>query len=82
MLEGTYAAAANHTFDFKNNGEVVMQDNGVSWSGSYEYNSTDGVYEIVINEAFGSVEQYTAVLDGDVLIVTYPNGNQGEYEKQ
>ena len=82
MLDGTYAAASYLSFDFKSNGDVILQHDGVSWPGTYDYNAADKTYEITITEAFGAVEQYTAVLEGNDLIVTYPNGNQGTFEKQ
>ena len=79
-LNGSYGMSMNHTIDFKADGTCIMQDNGVSWPGSYEYEAITDSYEITINAAFGTVEAYTAKQDGTNLIIS--NGNSSfTYEK-
>lgn len=68
-LSGTYAHAANYTIDFNPNGTCVVQDNGMSWEGSYEYDAGSGTFKLKQSGLGGSVETYTFWQDGDNIVL-------------
>ena len=80
-LTGKYAMAKNHTIEFSSDGTCIVQDNGVSWQGSYKYDASKGVYAVVVNGLGGSVQAYEYAPSGDDLILRQ-NGYEFVYEKQ
>lgn len=80
-LSGTYAMAKNHTVEFQPDGSCIVQDNGVSWAGTYRYDAGAGSYKVTVNGLGGTVQTYTFTPQGDDLVL-HQNGYDFLYEKQ
>ena len=68
-LSGTYVSAANYTIDFSEDGTCMVQNDGVTWPGTYDYDGSSGTFKLTVSSLGGSVEVYSLRQEDENLVL-------------